>query len=51
MASSSLSLLFEKAYTSGQSAVLPGSDAGNDGVDPTSNSVIQNHQPCAPCGA
>ena len=33
-----------------QSAVLPGSDAGSDVVEPASNFVIQNHQTwCSMC--
>ena len=34
-----------------QAAVLPGSDAGSDVVEPASSFVIQNRQTSAPCGA
>ena len=34
-----------------QTVVLPGSDAGSDGVKPALNFFIQNRPPCAPCCA
>ena len=32
-------------------AAVPESDAGSDVIKPASSFVIQNRQPCAPCGA